>query len=897
MIANYPHNILIGPLFSPEVLGEYAKAPYIKTFINSTKSFTENTYDIAFDLSPELRFTDVLRQLPSNWQPDAIIWWDMVYQGIPEGIENVPYPTFGIPGDWNINYLNIEQYARAFDWIISDQLLINKLKLSDYHQVIHWPSFSFNPQKNYPIPDSPKLYDIAFIGNLEHSIHHNRYHYLKRLTYLNDRYKIFLGGGIYGEAYNQILNQSKIVFNHGVCQVMNMRAYEAPACKALLFMEEDNLEIRQFLVPNQECILYNSDNFESLLDYYLTHDQERENIAEAGYQKILTFSYEHQFENLLYKIARAINKPSPERSFIALNSHRKKLVIANQLFTATSLNSKVTAQAKLTNTSEDIKDIATLNALGFIFYTTHMAQTDIYLKQSGLKQALYLFKAAMVQQPKQAILNYHLALCHYELGDFDLALESFTHTLKYVAEEPMNSLRDFVLPFGYEQFSMEWQRSSYQMIEDNEARDKKYQSLLAHQSWFKMAEIYTKKAQIPQAIDAYIEAINCHREFVGAYYLLAQLYKQTKQYEKSLEMYEKSLHKNHFMAHIWYEFIDLLLFQQKYESALTYVEQGSIIWRTKPSVSAVLDKFRQYKLTLQLLLCRDNYSLFKAQLPEPFEIEVYQQFSKLQTKLLFSQSLKTLFEPLLLAWIPLIKEPEPEIIHDNFIHFTPEKMSSGIGQQQLYQRSYKTNKKPLSGELDFKQLPPRFPTLDNSNKINLSDLNQTNYLCLVPNFQSPTLIEVSQQIVEAHITTWLWSPEQSVDEKDFEWLEASLNPEANIGLFTEDIRFQEQASLLKTFELMIITEPTELAEYYFWWCHSLGIPAVTLFEIESPYPNIDKQELMPFQMTSLNSISIEAFKAHTEVLLQKITDFYQKSYHQRVLDSLWKLKKEILLSS
>jgi tetratricopeptide (TPR) repeat protein len=83
---------------------------------------------------------------------------------------------------------------------------------------------------------------------------------------------------------------------------MNQRAFEAAACGAMLFMEEENLEVRDFFVPGKECVLFNDRNFEELLDHYLTHDDERAEIARKGYERAQAYSMPVLFGALMDKI-------------------------------------------------------------------------------------------------------------------------------------------------------------------------------------------------------------------------------------------------------------------------------------------------------------------------------------------------------------------------------------------------------------------------------------------------------------------------------------------------------------------------------------------------------------------------------------------------------------------
>src|SRR5438552_10472209 len=82
-------------------------------------------------------------------------------------------------------------------------------------------------------------------------------------------------------------------------------------------MEQDALN-------SQECVLYDEDNLEELLEYYLDHEEERRCIAEAARQRVREFTFERLWQKHLKLIeaecegmvdcCRARSGPSPRPS-------------------------------------------------------------------------------------------------------------------------------------------------------------------------------------------------------------------------------------------------------------------------------------------------------------------------------------------------------------------------------------------------------------------------------------------------------------------------------------------------------------------------------------------------------------------------------------------------------
>ncbi len=142
--------------------------------------------------------------------------------------------------------------------------------------------------------------DVLFIGSLHSEIWEDRNRWLDRLARLSDRYRILITTGHFGEDYVSLTNRARIVFNRSVNGCTNQRAYDAPACGALVFNETENSEARETFVEDEHCVYYADADFEQKLDYYLQHEQERARIAAAGQAHVLAAHTEAvHFQELL----------------------------------------------------------------------------------------------------------------------------------------------------------------------------------------------------------------------------------------------------------------------------------------------------------------------------------------------------------------------------------------------------------------------------------------------------------------------------------------------------------------------------------------------------------------------------------------------------------------------
>jgi hypothetical protein len=270
---------------------------------HDVRSFAGVAHDYAYyDSQRPAYFPDILKKMPGGWVPDIVLFKSPLYFAVPYGIEACPYPTVLLLDDWfgGVDYLP-DAFAK-FDYILTDKTSVGLLARLGFGNADYWPLFPFSPTVFHPVPGEKRGYDVTFTGNFNLNVQGKRLPWLRRLAAIDKKYSVRLFHHAWLGEYTKILNQSKIVFNHSIKGEMNQRAFEAPACGAMLFMEEDNLEVRDFFTPGRDCVLFNNGNFEELLAYYLSHEDERAAIAQKGYETVQEFSVPALFNRMIDKI-------------------------------------------------------------------------------------------------------------------------------------------------------------------------------------------------------------------------------------------------------------------------------------------------------------------------------------------------------------------------------------------------------------------------------------------------------------------------------------------------------------------------------------------------------------------------------------------------------------------
>ncbi|MEP9409899.1 MAG: glycosyltransferase [Candidatus Brocadia sp.] len=238
-------------------------------------------------------FSDIINQLPRHWEPDFVLFFLSEVHPLPIGLEKSPYPVIGLPGD-PYRFYKAFSDLKFFDAVMPAMknmckayeslgqiktLYTSNAGIQGYVPWQFSSIFAINPKRE-------KEYDIVATGSLSSYFYRQRSKYIWRLLKLASRYKVFVGRVVSLSECYDIMSRAKIVIHCPNIQGgVNLRPFEAIACGALLFHEENDGAIKEFFIPDEEIVLYNEENFEQKIDYYLSRDAERERIVERAIRK------------------------------------------------------------------------------------------------------------------------------------------------------------------------------------------------------------------------------------------------------------------------------------------------------------------------------------------------------------------------------------------------------------------------------------------------------------------------------------------------------------------------------------------------------------------------------------------------------------------------------------
>jgi glycosyltransferase involved in cell wall biosynthesis len=229
--------------------------------------------------------------------PDLVLFIDSANL-FPRGLEKLTCPSAIYLIDVHRDMEIRSSQADFFDYVFVAQRDYVPAFRDLGHAQVHWLPLACDPDVHGKRERETK-YDVGFVGHL------NSEDRKRRLRLLDERFILNDYGQFYPkEEIAEIYSQSKIVFNSSIGGDLNMRVFEALASGSLLVT--DRIENGQSdLFEDRVHLVEYSDDQEMLevIAYYLTHESERERIAQAGHDLVLDqHTYLHRCQQMLNMI-------------------------------------------------------------------------------------------------------------------------------------------------------------------------------------------------------------------------------------------------------------------------------------------------------------------------------------------------------------------------------------------------------------------------------------------------------------------------------------------------------------------------------------------------------------------------------------------------------------------
>jgi hypothetical protein len=284
----------------PNALGNYfsdalRRLGHQVTWVGESDLWGQPGYLPNIDLS-RLFGTDV-----SNWDI-AIATDDHWLPSIPQGWERLPFPTILVSFDYQHDPRWFNPLLPLFDHIV----LLNLdpvRRVAQSHPSVHWIPAAVDPRL-FPCMNAERVYEVGVVGGINPSYPRR----VKRLAEIVARYKTNDVDRYYSlHQIAEVYNRSKIVINlmpDGI-KTLTYRTFEGMACGALMLTEETDSGLGRLFRRGEHLVVFRDDaEMYRLIDYYLAHETEREQIARAGQLLVRTqHTWDERMKTLVDTVA------------------------------------------------------------------------------------------------------------------------------------------------------------------------------------------------------------------------------------------------------------------------------------------------------------------------------------------------------------------------------------------------------------------------------------------------------------------------------------------------------------------------------------------------------------------------------------------------------------------
>ncbi len=392
-------------------------------------------FDVAFDPSTG-SWEQLQAALPPGFTPDVVMLWWPDQEPLPLGLERCPVPVVGVVSDYNLSLPQIAGLWPFFDALLCDRAGVPLFERLSFANVRYWCQYAHKRPFHFVHQDAgPRDVDVGFVGNLNPVVQRDRAPWLDRVRALAERgVRSEVRTGVAGAAYGRFLSRCRIGWNRSIRGEMNLRAFEVPACGALLLMERSNLEVADFFAPGEECVLHGDDDFEDVVRSLLGDPARLARIAAAGHRRV----QQHRLGSRLHELGaivaeRTQPRPSASPADVALGRAAAMLM--------TWADGGAIAKAALAAHALAPEDPRTLNLLGLAAVRAR--------GNDGAGDAYRLWRRALQLAPRYVPAAANLGAL--VAGSSDVALVQQVRSLRdgQLTAATWADLDGPTLPFGY----------------------------------------------------------------------------------------------------------------------------------------------------------------------------------------------------------------------------------------------------------------------------------------------------------------------------------------------------------------------------------------------------------------------------------------------------------------
>ncbi|MFZ5452856.1 MAG: glycosyltransferase family protein [Thermodesulfobacteriota bacterium] len=235
----------------------------------------------------EVDLAAVLEQLPAGDRPDLVLVGERLGpRRLPLNLEHIQVPRAFYALDPHLNLYWHQKYAGAFDLVFTTQQT-SMSALEGRGRRVYWLPWAVNLAM---ISDHllPRTHQIAFVGRVDARLRRKRHLILEALK---SRFPVSLWGNrpdnqVHQQELGRIYSQARVVVNESIQGEVNLRVFEALAAGALLLTEDVGPNLLGLFTPGKHLVTYSSQDLLDKAAYFLSHEEERRDIAEKGRERV-----------------------------------------------------------------------------------------------------------------------------------------------------------------------------------------------------------------------------------------------------------------------------------------------------------------------------------------------------------------------------------------------------------------------------------------------------------------------------------------------------------------------------------------------------------------------------------------------------------------------------------
>jgi tetratricopeptide (TPR) repeat protein len=240
----------------------------------------------------------VTESIGAKWRPDFFLWVESGIWFPIDGMESLDCPKVCYLIDTHLQGDLHLRWASQFDMVFLAQRAYIPLFRKAGMRNVHWLPLACDPEIHGKT-EAEKQFDIGFVGSITPT-DARRAALLERLS---KRFNVHIQRCFLREMAG-VFSASKIVFNNAIRQDLNMRVFEALCSGSFLLTDRaEGSGLEELFQDRKHLVIYEDEDLEDLVQYYLAHEKEREAIAARGRQEVLRrHTYAHRTGEIIRRV-------------------------------------------------------------------------------------------------------------------------------------------------------------------------------------------------------------------------------------------------------------------------------------------------------------------------------------------------------------------------------------------------------------------------------------------------------------------------------------------------------------------------------------------------------------------------------------------------------------------